>query len=197
MISFFTHIDHLLFQFINQTIANPFFDLVCPVLRDARTWIPLYILLGIYLVKVYRKETWIYVFYILIAFSLADSVSYQILKPFFERLRPCHDPIMHARVLLDNCGGQWGFPSNHAANHMSIALSIVLCGIFKTKWANAAWIIWALLIGFSQVYVGVHYPGDIAGGLLFGCMIAVFNYKFVLPALNKLHRRITGNNLVV
>jgi len=188
------NIDYSIFRFINQTISNPVFDFLLPVLRDAPNWIPLYIFLGIYLLKKYKLASWKYAVYLLIAFALADSISYHIFKPWMCRLRPCHSTTLHARLLLGHCGGKWSFPSSHASNHMAIALSIVLAGIFTKKWMNYLWIFWALSIGFAQVYVGVHYPFDIAAGFALGIIIAWFNYKLILPFLNKLHIKLTGNN---
>lgn len=193
MPGFLRHIDHVLFYFFNRTIANPVFDFLCPVLRNAQTWIPLYVLLGIYLIRVFKKEAWVYISYILIAFALSDSICFQLLKPWFGRLRPCHDLANQGRLLLNSCGGLWGFPSNHASNHMAIALSIVLAGIFRSRLINAAWIAWAFVVAFSQVYVGVHFPADVVAGCLFGAVVAILNYKFILPNLKRLHLRFSRN----
>lgn len=192
--SFLKNTDYTIFQFINHSITNCIFDFVLPILRDARTWIPLYVLLGIYTLFKYKRACWIYLLYIIVAFALADSISHDIFKPWICRLRPCHSLSLHARLLLDNCGGKWSFPSTHASNHMAIALSIVLANIFTKKWINYLWIFWAFSIGFAQIYVGVHYPSDIAAGFLLGTIIAYFNYYAVLPLLNKLQTKFTGNN---
>lgn len=180
------NIDYAVFTFINKTISNSFLDVVLPFLRNAPNWIPLYIFLAIYLIYKYKLDALKYTFYIIIAFGLADFISHGILKPWIGRLRPCHSLTLHARLVLGHCGGKWSFPSTHASNHMAIALSIVLAGIFTKKWINYIWICWALSIGFAQIYVGVHYPSDIAAGFLLGILIAYFNYKIILPILNKL-----------
>jgi undecaprenyl-diphosphatase len=180
------NIDYALFHFINYAISNSLFDIVLPFLRNAPNWIPLYIFLGIFLVYKYKIEAVKYAVYIIMAFALADFISAGILKPLVGRLRPCHSPTLQAHLILGYCGGKWSFPSTHATNHMAIALSIVLANIFDKKWINYIWIFWALSIGFAQIYVGVHYPSDIVVGFLLGILIAYFNYKMILPVLNKL-----------
>lgn len=184
------NIDYVVFQYINQTIQHPFLDIVLTFLRTAPNWIPLYIFLAVYLLYTYKLDAIQYVFYIIIAFALADFISHGILKPWIHRLRPCHSLTLHARLVLGHCGGKWSFPSTHASNHMAIALSIVLSGIFKKKWINYIWIFWALAIGFAQIYVGVHYPSDIIAGYVLGILIAYFNYHLILPALSKLQAAI-------
>ncbi|MFN8259798.1 MAG: phosphatase PAP2 family protein [Chitinophagales bacterium] len=184
------NIDYVVFQYINQTIQHPFLDIVLTFLRTAPNWIPLYIFLAVYLLYTYKLDAIQYVFYIIIAFALADFISHGILKPWIHRLRPCHSLTLHARLVLGHCGGKWSFPSTHASNHMAIALSIFLSGIFKKKWINYIWIFWALAIGFAQIYVGVHYPSDIIAGYVLGILIAYFNYHLILPALSKLQAAI-------
>ena len=188
------NIDYWIFNFINHTISNSFLDVVLPFLREAHNWIPLYIFLGIYLIYKYKLEAIKYALYIVIAFALADFISAGIIKPYIARLRPCHSLTLHARLVLGHCGGKWSFPSTHATNHISIALSIVFANIFTKKWINYIWIFWALSIGFAQIYVGVHYPSDVVAGFILGTLIAYFNYKVVLSFLSKLQTKLIGNN---
>lgn len=179
-------IDYLIFDFINQTCANTVFDFIFPIIRNATTWIPLYILIFIYLYHRYKQLAIVYILYLLIAFAFADIISVNILKPFFARLRPCHSTIIPIRLVLDSCGGKWSFPSTHASNHMAIASSIIFAGIFKSRIINFLWITWAVIIGIAQVYVGVHYPSDIIGGFIFGFVVAIINYMLFFPFLRKL-----------
>lgn len=180
------NIDYSIFHFINHTISNSFLDVVLPFLRHAFNWIPLYIFLAMYLLYKYNIEALKYALYIVIAFALADFISGSILKPWICRMRPCHSLTLQANLVIGHCGGKWSFPSSHASNHMSIALSIVFANIFTKKWIPFLWIFWALSIGFAQIYVGVHYPSDIVAGFLLGILIAYFNYRMILPILDKL-----------
>ena len=181
--------DYSAFHFINHTISNAVFDILMPVLRNARTWIPLYLLLGIYVIHRYKKGAWLYILFVIIALAIADSSTHQLLKPIFNRSRPCYNGLFHVRLLVDHCGGRLSFPSTHASNHMTMALSIVLSGIFSNKWINLSWILWAAIIGFAQVYVGLHYPADIIAGFGTGYVLAWFNYKLVLPALKVIYHK--------
>ncbi len=173
---YFKEWDYQLFNYINHSFSNRFFDILMPVSRNASTWIPLYVLLGIFIIQTFKRNAWIYIAYIIIVFALTDALSYQVLKPFFGRLRPCHDPFFHARLLLNHCGSNFGFPSNHAANHMGLTISIILLRIFKSNLSTALLVAWPLLIGFAQIYVGVHYPADIIAGYLTGALISVSIY---------------------
>lgn len=183
-------LDYSIFHFINHTISNSFLDVLLPFLRHANNWIPLYIFLAIYLLYKYNIEAIKYILYIVFAFALADYISAGIIKPFVARLRPCHSAYLQANLLLGHCGGKWSFPSTHATNHIAIALSIVMANIFTKRWINLCWIIWAIAIGFAQIYVGVHFPSDVLAGIILGSMIAFINWKYILPAIEKMYERL-------
>ncbi|HMY23282.1 MAG TPA: phosphatase PAP2 family protein [Chitinophagales bacterium] len=183
-------LDYSIFHFINHTISNSFLDVLLPFLRHANNWIPLYIFLEIYLLYKYNIEALKYILYIVLAFALADYISAGIIKPFVARLRPCHSAYLQANLLLGHCGGKWSFPSTHATNHIAIALSIVMANIFTKRWINLCWIIWAIAIGFAQIYVGVHFPSDVLAGIILGSMIAFINWKYILPAIEKMYERL-------
>jgi undecaprenyl-diphosphatase len=113
---------------------------------------------------------------------------YQFLKPLFARPRPCH-VLEHVRLLV-GCGGAYGFPSNHACNFFGTAT------FFFYFYRKTGWVMFApaILIGWSRVYVGVHYPSDAVGGALWGILLAlfiifvarlVFKDKFVSVAKSK------------
>ena len=183
-------LDYSIFHFINHTISNSFLDVLLPFLRHANNWIPLYIFLAIYLLYKYNIEAINYILYIVLAFALADYISAGIIKPFVARLRPCHSAYLQVNLLLGHCGGKWSFPSTHATNHIAIALSIVMANIFTKRWINLCWIIWAIAIGFAQIYVGVHFPSDVLAGIILGSMIAFINWKYILPAIEKMYERL-------
>jgi undecaprenyl-diphosphatase len=112
------------------------------------------------------------------------------MKPFFERLRPCHDPsISHLVHVVDGCGGQYGFASSHASN--SFALATMLYFFFRTKFKYASILfIWAGLVAYSRVYVGVHFPGDIIVGALIGYLTGLI--LFVLYSKLPVKYRLSG-----
>lgn len=173
-------IDQSLFLRLNE-LHHPFFDPIMWWISDMLFWVPFYAFLMYLLIK---KETakwknfdWKIIAFIVVSIALsitiADQVASGFCKPFFERLRPSHEPVLDGLVhLLKDPnghiykGGQFGFISSHAAN--SFALAIFLLQLFKPlKWRY--WLVfWAIVVSYSRIYLGVHYPGDILGGALVG-----------------------------
>jgi len=106
-----------------------------------------------------------------LTFAITDSVTAQLLKPMFGRLRPCHAPEIqpYLRALVD-CGGLYSMPSNHAANHFGLAAFwfFTIRQVTGKKWR---WLwFWAAIICYAQVYVGKHYPFDVLVGAIFGTL---------------------------
>jgi undecaprenyl-diphosphatase len=129
---------------------------------------------------------WIWCLLYLISFILSDQISVNVIKPFFHRLRPCNNPFLSDTVhLLVECGSGYSFPSAHAANHFSMGVfSAVTLGL-HARWVWIAAILWATLVSFAQVYVGVHFPLDVTCGALLGAAIGIctgkiFNHYFGL-----------------
>lgn len=177
--------DQWLFIQVNNHQSNAFFDSIMPFLRVAYTWAPLYLFLLIFIIYNYKGNgVWWFVLF-LCTVSLCDMTSTNLFKEVFQRLRPCRDPdfFQNVRLVVDRCGGEYGFTSNHAANHFGMATFIfVTLRSILGKWVGTAFL-WAALIGYAQVYVGVHYPFDILGGaaigLLFGFLLgSFFNKRF-------------------
>jgi membrane-associated phospholipid phosphatase len=164
--------DKWLFIQLNSRFTNPVFDVALPFLRNSVFWAPLYIFILVFITANYgRKGLWWSLFFIC-TIAVTDLIGARVLKEGFQRLRPCQDPefMIYVRLLLRQCSGSFSFVSNHAANHFGIATFAVLTfrGIFK-PWIYLAFL-WALLIGYAQVYVGVHYPGDVLGGAILGIL---------------------------
>ncbi|NOZ03209.1 MAG: phosphatase PAP2 family protein [FCB group bacterium] len=167
MIKYIISLDHSLFQFINGSLSNPFFDSVMPFITDPNTWgLPL-LLFWLGLILFGKKRGRIAAVILLIAVVLTDVIAAQLIKPLVGRIRPSH-ALLDSINLLVAPGGKYSFVSNHAANSFAIA---VVVGYFyrRTKpWLYAL----ATVIAFSRVYVGVHYPADVIFGGLFGYSMA-------------------------
>lgn len=101
---------------------------------------------------------------------VADQVSSGLIKHLVERLRPTHDPSLDNMVHVINGyrGGMYGFVSSHAANFFAVATFISL--IMRHRLVTCSLFTWALLQCYSRVYLGVHYPGDIMGGIVVGVL---------------------------
>ena len=105
-----------------------------------------------------------------LAVLLADQVSSGLIKHLVERLRPTHDPSLDSMVHVINGyrGGLYGFVSSHAAN--SFALATVVSLVMRHRAVTLSLLSWSLLQCYSRVYLGVHYPGDILGGIVVGVL---------------------------
>ncbi|NBV10394.1 MAG: phosphatase PAP2 family protein [Chitinophagia bacterium] len=163
-------IDQALFYQINGVWHHPVFDAVLPWTRHSNNWIPLYIGLLGWLFYQIGWKTLKWLLFALINVGLTDQISSSVFKPFFHRLRPCNDPALvgKTRLLLDQCAGGFSFTSSHAANHFGIAMFIFMTwGVIQKKYTRF-FFVWAGVIAFAQIYVGVHYPLDIIGGTIIG-----------------------------
>jgi membrane-associated phospholipid phosphatase len=141
-------------------------------IRDS-TWVPLYLFLLVYAITNFPKKAASWIVGLAITPSITDLISSRLIKPAFARMRPCNDPTLvdSIRILVDHCGQNGSFTSSHAANHFGIAMFIWLT--MKNVWGDyaAIFFIWAATISYAQVYVGVHFPLDVIGGAILGCLI--------------------------
>jgi undecaprenyl-diphosphatase len=181
MLEWLLKIDHTVFGFVNQSLANPVTDFIMPVITN--DWF-LRILFGLILVALLvfggRRFIWVIAFS-LVAVVLTDQSCNAWLKPLFGRIRPCRLMNVH---LLVSCGPAFSFPSSHAANLFGQA---VFFGLLFKKYLPYS-LGFAFLIGASRVFVGVHYPLDVAGGMLLGGIIgtAVAGIMWHLEKMGKL-----------
>ena len=157
-----------------------FLDYVVMTLTNARTWIPLY--LGLfYVVVMTHKPNWREILLVLAASGLcvllAGTVDDEIVKPLVARWRPTHDPEIGSLVdVVDGYrGGNYGFFSAHASNTFSIALFFSL--LMRHKLFVAFMVSWSLVNCWTRMYLGVHYPGDITVGLLWGALVGYSVYR--------------------
>lgn len=117
-----------------------------------------------------RRHALLVLLMLVLAFVIADQVSSGLIKHLVERLRPTHDPSLGDAVHIVNGyrGGMYGFVSSHAANSFAAATLIAL--IMRHRLVTISLLAWAALQCYSRVYLGVHYPGDILGGIIVGVL---------------------------
>ncbi|MBV7267933.1 phosphatase PAP2 family protein [Winogradskyella luteola] len=142
-------------------------------------WIPFYIFLAYLLYK--RLGTKMVLLTLLIAIlmvSFTDQIT-NLFKHGFERLRPCHqDGVKEVMDLVKSrCGGKYGYFSGHSSNSMGVAMLVGLMLKEKYKYLIYILIVWALMMGYSRIYIGVHYPLDVLSGFIFGGLSGFMFYK--------------------
>lgn len=185
--------DTDLFKLINTHHSNSL-DIVMVMWSNKYIWIPLYL----YIIKVLydrglrqgssKKNSTLFFWktftYLILCVALADSTTSAIIKPLFERLRPCHVEAFQAWIHLpDGCGGMYGFCSSHAANSFALATSVYL--ISQTKTFSYILFIWAIIVGYSRIYIGAHFPLDVLVGAIIGMAIAFLIKKILYDKLVK------------
>jgi undecaprenyl-diphosphatase len=168
-------LDQHLFLFLNSH-NSPFWDQVMYIISGRVTWIPIYIAILITLGLKYKRKFYVLLLMIIIAITLSDQISV-IIKNGFHRLRPCHEPALEGLVHLVKgvCGGSYGFVSSHASNSFMVAVLSLL--FIRRSWFTFSMISWALVIGYSRIYLGVHYPGDVICGSFVGALVGWGVYK--------------------
>lgn len=178
-------LDQELFLYLNEQ-QNPFLDTVMVIVSDKYFWIPFYLGLIVYLVYRYRYQSMTMLGMAIAAVGLADFVASGIFKPFFARPRPCHNAEISAMVnLVQGCGGQFGFMSSHAATAFALAVFFNLILSNRYTIFKIVLVVWAIVVSYSRIYLGVHYPGDIVGGAILGGFLAYVSAMGYQILLNK------------
>ena len=178
-------LDSRIFLAING-LHNESWDGIMWWISGKTTWWPFYVLVIGFLGWKKRWQLIPVVLFIMVVITLTDQSSVHLFKNVFQRLRPCHEPSLEGLVhqVNNKCGGSYGFISSHAANSFGVA---VLASLWiKRRWFTATMLCWAILIAYSRIYLGVHYPGDVFFGAIWGAGCGWIVYSFYNWGLNRL-----------
>lgn len=181
--------DEELFLWLNSFHA----DWLDPIIFQATetiTWIPLYAFLIYKIYKIDPKNSWWVFGGVAMTILISDQVTSGVMKPFFERLRPCHDErwdgIIHN---YGRCGGLYGFVSSHAAN--TFGLAVFLNRKLKGKIKGLRWLyLYAAFVSYTRVYLGVHYPVDILLGAAVGTAAAWLSWFLIVIVKREILKKV-------
>lgn len=193
-ISLLSEADRMILLAVNS-LHTPALDSLMWEISRKWTWVPLYILLSAFVFRKYNTAGGIVCLLIIAAMITAtDQTCAGIIRPVVCRLRPSSpdNPLSSLLHLVnDYRGGRFGFPSCHAANTFALALFLSL--LFKNRLFTIAIISWSLLVSYSRIYLGVHYPSDILGGLLIGALFAILSHSIMIYSSHLFLRSLSVN----
>jgi membrane-associated phospholipid phosphatase len=180
-------LDRNLFEFVNDHLHNNFLDFFMSLMRNSSTWYPLYIFMLAFVLLNFKKDIWWWVVFAITTVYLSNYISSNLIKENIFRLRPCNDPTLNYKInfLIGYRPQSSSFTSSHACNHFAMATFFYFT--LKKYIGKITWLflLWAAIICFAQVYVGVHFPLDVVSGgiigYLFGYLSATsFNKRYSL-----------------
>ncbi|CAA9289773.1 MAG: putative membrane-associated phospholipid phosphatase [uncultured Adhaeribacter sp.] len=171
MLEYLKKLDQEWFFAINGYHSD-FWDPVMVAISERSFWFPFYALLAAYLIYRYRRQSILILLAVALALLGADGISSRFIKPYFARLRPCHDNSLSETInIVAGCGGRFGFLSSHAANTFAIAMLFAVILPRPYRYFKFFLFVWATAISYSRVYLGVHFPGDVLAGALLGILL--------------------------
>lgn len=179
MIEWLEDIDRKLFLAINGA-NSPGLDVIMSWISHKLFWIPFYVLLLVFVVIFFKRLTWPILIIVIPLIVVTDQGANLFKNSFAKRYRPCHNLELIGKVhVVGACGGQHGFFSSHAANTMGLAVFLGLLFRRYKKWILPVLVLWAFMISYSRIYCGVHYPGDVAAGMMWGALWGFIAFKII------------------
>ena len=178
MLESLQQIDTNIFLYLNG-LHSSFFDMVMWWASNRFIWVPLYVGILWLLIRQNPGGVLLLLLMIFLLIVLSDQ-SANLAKFGFARLRPSHEPSLQGLVYLvqNYSGGKYGFYSAHASSSFAVAVFVISLAGARNKWLIPLMLSYAILVSYSRIYLGVHYPSDVLVGALIGSI-----YGFTLSKL--------------
>jgi undecaprenyl-diphosphatase len=182
MLNYLENLDQRIFLFLNSFHCS-LMDHAMWYISGRPIWIPLYAIIIYFIIRKRKRNFWLTLIAVALMIFLSDQIA-DVIKDTVHRLRPSHNPTISnlVHVVIDPKGheyrgGSYGFVSSHASNCFAVFAFVSM--FFAKRWVTIAMCFWALLVVYSRIYLGVHYPGDILGGAIIGLAIgsAIFSLE--------------------
>lgn len=181
--------DKELFLFLNH-LGSPTWDGFWMFITNKFTAIPLYFALLLLTYKQFGLKKLVFVLVTVALMILVTDQLSNFFKYGIRRLRPCYDSDLNGliRLVKNSCGGKFGFFSAHAANSFAVAFFFTFLLRSKFRYIGIFLMFWAVLVGYSRIYIGVHFPLDVLTGGLIGLIFGGIFWKLGLLAVDKIRK---------
>jgi undecaprenyl-diphosphatase len=169
--------------FLNHTIASGFLDASMVFITNSRNWVPVYLLVSIWLVWKFRWKGFRTVLAVAVMVGVANTITNVVVKELIERSRPCAVDGFGAQIvnwirLPDGMRHGFSMPSSHAVNNFAAAMFFYL--VFPSR-KSAVWLFTiAAIVALTRPYLGLHYPSDTLAGMVFGVLLGYYFAKLYL-----------------
>jgi undecaprenyl-diphosphatase len=187
LIEFLENIDRNLFLFLNG-INSPFFDSLMFAGTKGLIYLPLYLFFFFFVVRKYKWNALLVVAFAALMILTGDQLS-NLVKDSVQRLRPSRQPDLVVHIVEAYKGGTYGFYSAHATNTFSVVVFLIVTLGRQYWYVYVPAILWSLMMSYSRIYLGVHYPGDILAGWIAGSLIGFLFGKAFLKLLEIIRRK--------
>jgi undecaprenyl-diphosphatase len=169
--------DSNLFLSLNQ-MHSPWWDSAMLLFTRKETWLFFYLMIMLVAFRNYERKAWLIIIVMILGVIASDQIS-TLIKFITQRPRPGHDPVIGELVhIVLRKGGLYGFVSSHASNTFFILAFTT--PLFRNRLSFFTLLLWTLLISYTRIYNGNHYPLDIIGGWVLGLGLGILFYRFLI-----------------